>query len=205
MGKLHWIGGLVLSAQWLVFAQGVTIHVYDYADVPRRVVEEAQGHATTIFETAGIDVTWVRGQHAKRNANSVVLRLLPVKMMLATSAWTNDLGYALQPAGGRYGYVAGVYVSRVRHRAIRMGRPLPLALGVVMAHEVGHLLLGADSHSRSGVMRSELTKHSIRLAAKGKLTFSEEQLKRIRARYPGSVEVLDEVEVAGRFVQPGEE
>jgi hypothetical protein len=32
----------------------------------------------------------------------------------------------------------------------------PIPLGDIIAHEVGHLLLGVNSHSRSGIMRSHV-------------------------------------------------
>jgi hypothetical protein len=39
-------------------------------------------------------------------------------------------------------------------RARRIGLDLPLLIGRVAAHEIGHLLIGTRTHSRDGLMRA---------------------------------------------------
>jgi len=52
-------------------------------------------------------------------------------------------------------------------------------LGHAMAHELGHLLLGTNSHSPSGLMRAHWTREDLTNASKGNLRFSREQSLRI--------------------------
>ena len=47
-----------------------------------------------------------------------------------------------------------------RNSARRTRKSLPIPLGDVIAHEVGHLVLGTNSHSRSGIMRAYTDVHS---------------------------------------------
>jgi hypothetical protein len=57
----------------------------------------------------------------------------------------------------------------------------PIILGCVIAHEVGHLLLGTNSHSGSGVMQQRWERRQIRQAMTGTLLFTPEQAKLIQA------------------------
>jgi hypothetical protein len=45
-------------------------------------------------------------------------------------------------------------------------------LGCVIAHEIGHLELGADSHSQTFLMRAQWDSKSLSDASKGQLRFS---------------------------------
>jgi hypothetical protein len=52
------------------------------------------------------------------------------------------------------GWLATVFSDRIDAAATRVGVDPGALLGLVMAHEVGHLLLGIDYHSETGVMRA---------------------------------------------------
>lgn len=54
-------------------------------------------------------------------------------------------------------------------------------LGCVTAHELGHLLLGSNSHSSTGIMQSPWREKQVREALDGTLLFTAEQAKRLRA------------------------
>ena len=56
-------------------------------------------------------------------------------------------------------------------------------LGCVIAHELGHLLLGKSSHSEEGLMRARWEARELREAAKGNLLFSKSETERMRVRY----------------------
>lgn len=61
--------------------------------------------------------------------------------------------------------------------AVDLGR----ILGSVMAHEIGHILLGASSHSASGLMQARWGSDELDRIAVGTLFFSLEQSQRMRA------------------------
>ena len=54
--------------------------------------------------------------------------------------------------------------------------------GSVMAHELGHLLLGLNSHSVKGLMRARWGRDELQRMGMGTLLFLPEQGKRMRAR-----------------------
>jgi hypothetical protein len=51
----------------------------------------------------------------------------------------------------------------------------------MMAHEIGHLLLGVNSHSRRGVMSAPWDSNKLRQAEIGQLGFVRQQAAAIRA------------------------
>lgn len=53
-----------------------------------------------------------------------------------------------------------------------------------MVHELGHLLLGVNSHSRSGVMKSLWNAKDLIGAEHGTLRFSGRQIRVIRTSIP---------------------
>jgi hypothetical protein len=55
-------------------------------------------------------------------------------------------------------------------------------LGHLMAHEMGHLLLGAGSHSVSGLMRAHWQQHELELVRQRTLAFTSGQVESIRAQ-----------------------
>jgi len=57
----------------------------------------------------------------------------------------------------------------------------PVLLGCVIAHEIGHLLLGPEGHSTGGIMQSDWGLKDVRQAMTGTLTFTPQQSRRLRA------------------------
>jgi hypothetical protein len=55
-------------------------------------------------------------------------------------------------------------------------------LGNVMAHELGHLLLGSNSHTATGIMRARWQTEELRRAGEGSLLFNAEQAERMRGK-----------------------
>src|SRR4030095_16586544 len=74
---------------------------------------------------------------------------------------------------------ANVIYERIRRIARRRHVASGLLLGYVIAHELGHLLLPAHSHSSSGLMRPDL---DMELAATRKLRFTADQVALIQER-----------------------
>jgi hypothetical protein len=50
-----------------------------------------------------------------------------------------------------------------------------------MAHELGHLLLGTNSHSPTGLMRADWRTKDLTDMAQGGLVFSNEQAQKMKA------------------------
>lgn len=68
--------------------------------------------------------------------------------------------------------------------AKRLDYPSALVLGHVIAHEIGHLLMGRDSHSRTGLMSFPMRKKLLELAAKRQLRFRPPEGRRFKSCRP---------------------
>jgi hypothetical protein len=55
-------------------------------------------------------------------------------------------------------------------------------LGTVIAHELGHLLLGSNSHSGVGIMRAHWQGEELRRLSRGGLGFTNEQAGDMRGK-----------------------
>ncbi len=169
----------------------VRVLVYNYAGVPAKELTGAQKVATKIFREAGIEVAWetCAGPGAEEQAcqgpfDSTVLflRLLPRKMAERVAANSQQFGYAQLAKTGAPGIHAYVFHFRLEELA---GRNLIFQsdlLGQVMAHEIGHLLLGTNSHSRRGIMQSFWGGQQLKQANLKNLYFSSKQSARVRAK-----------------------
>jgi hypothetical protein len=76
--------------------------------------------------------------------------------------------------------VANVYADRVPKMAY--GQEVGVILGRIMAHELGHLLLGKNEHSRAGVMRAEWLSDDRQSRTPALMLFLPGEAKRIRAQ-----------------------
>ena len=59
-------------------------------------------------------------------------------------------------------------------------------LGNVMAHELGHLLLGSNSHFGDGIMRAQWQGEELRRLSRGSLWFTSEQASHMRGKLNGA-------------------
>jgi hypothetical protein len=75
--------------------------------------------------------------------------------------------------------LASVYYESVvrRPRVTTWKLEIPIILGCVIAHELGHLLLGSNGHSDRGIMQSQWEPRQVKQLLTGSLLFTTEQSK----------------------------
>jgi hypothetical protein len=83
---------------------------------------------------------------------------------------------------------ADVFWKRVQQIQQTAKVDVSLILGSVMAHEMGHLLLGSRSHAVSGLMRARWQPDELRLIRMGALQFLPEQGQRMRTKLERTLE-----------------
>jgi hypothetical protein len=170
----------------------VSISVHDYARVSTSVLVAAEDQAREIFRRAGLETVWRNcspklEKHEPEScyfadATHLTLKISPHAMNAQVRDRIDVLGTSYPDEKGA-GYFAYVFYDRVRELAERrtLGHGL---LADVMAHEIGHLLLGSNSHSRSGIMCGRWEAEQLRSVAEGLMSFapSESRLMRERLR-----------------------
>jgi hypothetical protein len=166
----------------------VTVFVSDSANAPEEIVVAAEQDAGRIFRQAGVDLEWVNCEAQARNlwqsqcldrrmGPALVVRIIPHARTLA-----NDIfGVSFLD------HDAGTYADLFFEPIVQLheqNRDISLApiVGDVLAHELGHLLLGSNAHSRDGIMQPHWTREQLRRAAMGQMRFNKEQSARMRTR-----------------------
>lgn len=134
----------------------LTIRLYNSAHVPDATLAIARSTAVGILDDAGTNVR-IRdcGDCGEPLATAeVVVRLIPAPAFNATLR-PEAFGLTYVVKESDRGWLATVFVDRIEAAAARAGADAGQLLGRVMAHEVGHLLLGVGYHGPIGVMQAE--------------------------------------------------
>ena len=91
-----------------------------------------------------------------------------------------SFGFALYPDDGSFATVANVFAHDAEQLAGRRGMRQGVILGHLMAHEVGHLLVGAGSHSAVGIMHVPWHLKELEIIRQGAMTFTPKEAERMR-------------------------
>jgi len=166
----------------------LTLSVFNDAQVPPSVLTAARARTVAVMQQSAIALTWLDcGEPSHRPElpacwevsypEHLSVRLIDKPHTLGADTF----GQAFLNSAGEGSY-ANVYPSCLPAffslRALECGD----LLGVIVAHEVGHLLLGAGSHSDYGLMAGRWRRAELELAAQGRLLFTADQAQRIRRR-----------------------
>jgi hypothetical protein len=170
-------------------ALDLTVSVFNDAGVEQSVWLQAQGRATEIMRRSGISLTWLDcGSPVSRmpdpNCSAISYPThLSVRLVPKVSPVKGDIfGQSFQDAAGEGNYVLVYYASV---KAFRAATTVPAGelLGCVVAHELGHLLLGTASHSSTGLMSAVWQDPELRLVVRGNLLFTGDEGERMRFRF----------------------
>jgi hypothetical protein len=165
----------------------IRVQVYNYTQASPAILARAEREASRILGEAGLRTIWLDCSVGHSIAvpqdpcqeplepTDIVLRVLsePIQNRFADTV----CGFAVVPV---YASVYYDYVLR-RAKSDNAEFEVRVILGCVIAHEIGHLLLGSNSHSSSGVMQQRWERKQIRQAVTGTLLFTPEQAKLIQA------------------------
>ena len=184
----------------------VTVFVYNYAEVGDRILSQAEAAASRIFASAEIEVAFLRFPPSPRRDDQEEVRrrrLSPADLFLRIHARSANLsrpeshyslGYALIQEGQASPRIAGVLFQKVeevvrlsvdsfsleRRRIGLADRYVAALLGHVIAHEIGHLLLGTNEHARSGLMQARWDARARAFAMTRRLHFTDAESRKIR-------------------------
>lgn len=182
-------GVVLIAGVFEAHAAQVTVSVYNDAGVPSAVLDQAEERGTGIFSRARMDLTWI---NCKRTAidqpdsrcariegpEHLVIRIIP---HMAGANVDGKFGLSFLGAGGigRYSDVFWDNIQELGNDNVDEWA----VLGSVMAHEIGHLMLGSHSHAISGIMRAQWNRNELQHIAMGTLLFLPEEEKQMQARY----------------------
>jgi hypothetical protein len=172
----------------------IRLRVVNEGALDRRSLMVAQKDLTEIVTRAGVSVIWLNCASGwadwlsagpcqqEREPYEFWLRLV---MRKPAETSENVLGFTEldENLGIRS---AGVYYPAAVEAAGKYGLASGEVVGAAMAHEIGHLVLGADAHSREGLMSPDWTRSQFKRLSIGELSFtsSEATLLRDELRRP---------------------
>jgi len=149
----------------------LSLRVYNYARIDPASLAIAEEVAAEVFQNVGVAIIWVdcplsQAQFAKYPACQVgmgttdlVLKILPRYMAMKLAARDEPLGFAKLCPESEPACELNVLYHRVDELAT-YGYRADRILGHVIAHEVGHVLLGSG-HSYVGIMHREWSRYDL--------------------------------------------
>ena len=167
----------------------VKVSIFNDAQIGEAKVTTAESVAARLFARAGIRIDWLNCGHATETGEERAscskaafpehfeVRLRQKSLNLHEST----LGLSFLGEDG-IGSHADVFYAGVEPIQQAAGLSAEAILGLVIAHELGHLLLGTNSHAARGIMRANWKKQDLSLAGKGMLGFTEDQAQKMRGR-----------------------
>ena len=138
----------------------LVLHVTDYTHLKTRELAmkpgdllEAERLATEVYARIGVRVVWTDGCAAGAAGDGALhldVILLSAEMTARRQPTPGPMTFGQASRETRRAFI---YSARVINHAIQTASDPRWVLALVLAHEVGHMLLPQYSHSTSGLMR----------------------------------------------------
>ena len=167
----------------------VTISVHNDAGISAGTLRGAEMEASRVFRQSGIAAKWLNcplppdGPEDPAQCRTAEfpahLQLRIAQRSRNLSEITFGISYLSADGSGCY---ASLFYQRVEEIHERSGVNLASLLGDVAAHEIGHLLLGTNSHAASGIMRARWQNGELGSIGTGTLFFSEAESRQMRSK-----------------------
>jgi hypothetical protein len=165
----------------------VRIRIADYVHVQRETLDEMERFVGAVYARIGVAMKWAATltfgpklpDAPGDGPEDVTVILLDHEMAARQHFPMKALGLAavgqLEP--GRIAFIA---YDRIQQAAWCSGWSTAEMLAVVVAHEVGHLLLPPDAHTPAGLMRGSWTVDDLRRTSREALGFTSAEGALIR-------------------------
>jgi len=142
------------------------------------LVARAAAEVVRLYSLIGVDIEWVTS--VPENGGGLRSVCLVTRDSGEDSSVSSHVLGVTYTGPGEPGRRAHVFVQRAQRASLKFRVPICDVLAVVIAHELGHMLMPDGSHSKSGLMSAELGADHFRLASAGLLHFSPETATVIR-------------------------
>jgi len=164
----------------------ITIRVYNYSQASPALLTRAEREAGLILGNAGLYVVWLEclagpsstppKRPCEKGLEATDLRLRVLSA--ANENWFQPtiFGFTIYPAFASVYYEHALRLAKSEYAESQ----IPTILAGVIAHELGHLLLGTNDHSRMGIMQPRWYPDQVLQLMKGNLLFTSEQSKLMR-------------------------
>jgi hypothetical protein len=161
-------------------AERMNVAVCNIGELPASVIEHAEAEAAYVFQSMGVEIQWtscgmeVGAADARMRPDFIVRVRVGGHIVKAGPTSLDAMGRAFMNVDGT-GNMADVYYGAIHE--LTLLDPIAGAdqvMGYTMAHELGHLLIGAG-HRPNGLMRAALSKKELDALNHRHLKFNEEE------------------------------
>jgi hypothetical protein len=185
----------------------ITVLVYNYAAVRLEILAQAETEVGRIYQPGNIEIHWLDCPLSPKEAarfpacqvptgpTKLAVRMLSQSMAERLRQVQDSYGFALSPEDGSFATTANVFAHDTEQLGRNRGTRYGVILGDVVAHEIGHLLLGSSSHSTGGIMHAPWGQKELEMAAQGLMMFTPAELKKMRTNV--SVRMAQEAVLPG--------
>jgi len=171
----------------------LSVRVIDQVGVPEKQWQLAQQAADKVFQSVGLSVNWVHCLWNPATGNgdcpqSTTPDELKFNLVMVSEQTAKRLqaparvfGTALTTPEGSFGSRGYIYYGRIQGKCSEEHDiNESLLLGAVVAHELGHLLLGPNSHTPKGIMRPDFERDDMTGIQLSGLQFNDRQREILR-------------------------
>ncbi len=164
----------------------IIVHVYNYAQVDPGDLLGSEQIAADILRKASVETVWLACSAGEAECTRP-FSPLDLTLNLVTSAKAKHFrlvedayGFALGSSNKGFACYAWVFYDLLKDSASELQVNTAHLLGNIIAHELGHLLLGANAHSNWGVMRARWSGKQLLAADRRELGFSNIECAKIQ-------------------------
>jgi hypothetical protein len=175
---------LLFQASSLVAGQKMYVSICDFSGVAAKVIDSSKTEVALAFLAAGAQISWVDCNDIGQAKTQVGEQLFVIRLRVGTptmiyrSVSLDTMGRAYTSERGS-GFVADAYFASINLSAEQLDVERDVLLGLVIAHELGHLLLG-PGHVPDGIMHGSWQVREALAMRKRWLRFNEEECTVIR-------------------------
>jgi hypothetical protein len=189
----------------------ITVGFINTAEIDRKALKQGLEFAAMILRSTGVELLTVDcSLDASRAAppcsgftgpNQISIRLIRRFQKETGEIGFRKLGFADELDTTSGSGIVYLFCEMIEAAARDRRVPLQDVLGVVITHEIGHLLIAAG-HSQTGIMRSQLGEGEWRKASQGMLGFTPRQAEIIRQGILGRQPAREQKKVKLIAVEP---
>lgn len=139
----------------------VVLHVTSYDRIPQHELAAAEGEVVDLYGKIGVRTAWTGGAAAQAEPDDGLhLDVIFVTDAMAARKQSNTAAFGQASHTTRKAYI---YYGRIRSYSRQTGSNPACVLALVLAHELGHMLLPEYSHAPSGLMVGEWSGRIVRV------------------------------------------
>ncbi len=160
-------------------AQQLGVSICNIGGVDRSLVTTAKTETESIFRSAGVEIAWIDCGETNVPIDQSIRKVFTIRLRTditprsTGSLSMKEMGRTFA-SDGSSGFLADAYLRSIRNIAEQYQADMGVLLGVVIAHELGHLILGAG-HTEDGIMQGRWEGREIRAMEKRWLLFDKFQ------------------------------